>query len=172
MVDTKFTVPNSFIDGCNEIRSLMWLYHNFIHAHTKEGEVIKLPYSSHIIVRAVEVLFFSRFSCVSGFYTVATAGVVIKGATKLPNLSYRAQPHSWLVFNENKNLVIDVIPVYGLLGITQPVVVNTFEGNHFGYLASKTVDPDYFTKEEHKKMCEDVETLSRIFESFLTKAPK
>lgn len=162
---------HSFATGFLEIRNLMSLYSNHLMQYGKQGADITLPYEVHTIVRAIETLFFSRFSCVTGAYVSVRVGAMKVGSSDVSSLEYQTQAHSWLVFKEDPRFILDVLPAQGIFGLTQ--VTPLFLGdNRFGYVTSGDVDPKYWEPEKYKKMCEDVNILSDMLQNFMVEVPE
>lgn len=167
---SEVKVPSSFISGAREISHIMVLYVNHLAQKKRKDIPLCLPYSTHVLVRAIETLFFGNFSCSTGVYVSAKSGEIKVGSFKKPDLGHMAQSHSWLVFKEDPRFILDIVPVYGVFGLT-PVVPVCLLDNLFGYISSGDVDPRYWNKQQQKKMHEEVNALSDILQSFSMEVP-
>lgn len=162
-------VPLSFVRGVQEISHLMKLYVNFL-CHKKEtGIPLMVSYNTHTLIRALETLFFHNFSCKTGVYVSARSGVIHVGGTGT-NIAHGVQAHSWLTYKEDEKFIIDVVPVYGVLGLTAVTPV-CLSGNRFGYFTSNDVDPRHLTPLEKEKLHDDINNLADLLQSFMVDVP-
>lgn len=143
-------VPSQFISHYYEIDKIMKQYIHYLAQIKIQGQPFLLPYNTHIIVRAFETLFYDTFTCASGAYVSARSGEIKVGDSKKPDFSHRAQSHSWLELKEDPKFILDVVPVYGVLGLS-PVIPILREDNLFGYISSGDVDPKHWTPPQKQK---------------------
>ena len=158
-------VPSDFAEISFRVGQLLKLYVGHIGRNKKIGEPFSTPYDAHTLVRAVETLFYGQLACVTGVYiSVCSGSISVEDEEKMVSLRYSSYSHSWLCFKENKDFILDVIPVYGIFGATQ-VTPLCVRGNHFGYLSSNDIDPKYWSEEQKQKMRIEVNELSDVLQN-------